>query len=113
MKVPLEKEEIFTFIGALTLLGIHSVRKHLQAWSTKSAQVLVRFSELISCKRYELIGTFLHIVTTEEAALAGNRLSKVLPLHVHIKNKCLELYQPQQQLSVDERMVKSIARSRF
>ena len=97
------------------MLGIHSVRNHCQAWSTKSAQVLVRLSELISCKRYELIRTFLHVVPTEEeAALAGNRLSKILPLHDHIKNKCLELYQPQQQqLSVDERMVKAKARSRF
>jgi len=67
---------------------------------------------LLTCQRFELIGTFLHVVSkVEEEEMNGNRLRKLLPLIMHIKNKCLEYYQPLQQLSVDERMVKSKARS--
>ena len=53
------------------------------------------------------------VTPTEEQQLVGNRLSKVLPLHEYIKSKCFELYQPSRQLSIDERMVKSKARTCF
>ena len=37
----------------------------------------------------------------------------MLPLHIHIKERCLELYQPLSQLSIDECMVKFKACSHF
>jgi len=93
-------------------LGIHTVRNHRKAWSTARAQVLIRLRDLITCQRFELIGTFLHIVSQfEEEESKDDRLRKLLPLIAHIKNKCSDYYQPLQQLSVDERMVKSKARS--
>ena len=39
------------------------------------------------------------------------RLRKLLPLVERVKDRCLELYQPVCELSIDERMVKSKARS--
>ena len=84
------------------------------AWSTKKAQLLVRLSELLSCEQFELIGRFLHLVTpAEEQGLSGNRLCKILPLHTYIKSRCSDLFQLHQQLSIDERMVKSKARTHF
>ena len=50
---------------------------------------------------------------SEEATLAEDPLKKVRPLYDNIKDKCLLYYQPLQELSVDERMVKSKARSKF
>lgn len=88
----LTKAELFCYLGA---------------WSIKKAQYLVRLSELLTCERFELIGTFLHLVTPEEEqVLSGNKLSKILPLHNYMKAKSAELYQPSRNLSVDERMVK-------
>ena len=113
-KSPLTAEEIYSYLGALILLGIHNVRNHRYAWSSKKAQVLCRLDELMSCRRYEIISTFFHLVTpTEETALSGNRLSKILPFQEYIKCRCTTLYQPLQQLSIDERMVKSKARTHF
>jgi len=43
--------------------------------------------------------------------MKDNHLRKLVPLINHIKNRCLEFYQPLKQLSVDEHMVKSKARS--
>ena len=37
----------------------------------------------------------------------------MLPLHNHMKQRCSELYEPLPELSIDERMVKSKARSHF
>ena len=46
----------------------------------------------------------------EEEELGPDRLRKVLPLILYIKKRCLDLYQPVKELSVDERMVKSRVR---
>lgn len=68
-------------------------------------------SDLLTCQLFELIGTFIHIVTpAEENAFIGNPLRKLQPLIDHIKNKCFEFYQPKKEVSIDERMVKSKAR---
>ena len=108
-EINITKAEIFCHVGCFLLLGIHGVRNHRYAWSTKTAQ-----TQLLTCRQYEIIGTFFHLVTpNEEQQLVGNRLSKVLPLHEYIKSKYFELYQPSRQLSIDERMVKSKARTRF
>ena len=107
----LTKAVLMAFIGALILLGIHRVRNHRKAWSSSRAQVIVRLSDLLTCQRFELLGSFLHVVSPEEeVANASNRLRKLLPLLNHVKDKCLEYYQPLQHLSVDERMVKSKSR---
>ena len=64
--------------------------------------------------RFEAISTFLHIVSDwEEDQHKDHPLRKVLPFYNDIKRKCLELYQPLPELSIDERMVKSKARSHF
>jgi len=112
MRQKLTISELRAYIGALLLLGIHNVRNHCKAWSMVKAQVLVRLRDLLTCQRFELIGTFLHIVTKlEEEEMKHNRLRKLVPLINHIKNRCSEFYQPLKQLSVDEHMVKSKARS--
>ena len=49
----------------------------------------------------------------EEAQNSADPLKKVRPFYDHVKEKCRSLYQPLQELSVDERMVKSKARSHF
>ena len=64
--------------------------------------------------RFEAISAFFHLVTPqEELTNAQNPLKKILPLHQHMKAKCKELYQPLQQVSIDERMVKGKARTKF
>ena len=114
MKKKVGKSHLFAFIGALILLGIHTVRNHRKAWSTARAQVLYRLRDLLTCQLFELIGTFIHLVTpAEEIASIGNPLRKLQPLIDHIKNKCFEFYQPRREMSIDERMVKSKARCHF
>ena len=109
MKRKLTKDELKAFIGALLLLGIHGVRNHRKAWSSSKAQYLARLHDLMTCQRFELIGCFLHVVTPEEEEQMGDdRLRKLRPFVEDIKANCSNYYQPLQQLSVDERMVKSV-----
>ena len=114
MKKRVGISHLFAFIGALILLGIHGVRNHRKAWSTARAQVLYRLRDLLTCQLFELIGTFIHVVTpAEEDAASGNPLRKIQPLVDHIKAKCFEFYQPRKEVCIDERMVKSKARCHF
>ena len=91
------------------------MRNHRYAWSCKKAQVLVQLEELLSWRNFEVIGTFLHLVTPDEVrAIIDNKLRKILPLHNYIKkSKYHEVYQQLRELSIDERMVKSKARTNF
>ena len=60
--------------------------------------------------------SFLHVVDRDtEAALkqAGDKLAKVRPVSEHINTKCQEFYQPNMEVSIDERMVCSKARFSF
>ena len=68
MRKPFTKEEVRAFLGCLILLGIHNVRNYRKVWSESRAQYLVRLQELMTCQRFELIGTFLHVTIEEEEA---------------------------------------------
>ena len=110
----LTPDEMMRYIGCLLLLSINSVRNYCLAWSKKSSQHLSHLHRLLTRDHFEAIGAFLHVVTKEEeASLSSHKLKKILPLHDVIKKKCLELYQPLQQLSMDEHMVKSKTRTQF
>ena len=61
----------------------------------------------MTCQHFELVGSFLHTVTTDqEQAMENDPLQKICPLYQHIKDKCSMLYQPLQNVNADERMVK-------
>ena len=107
-----KKAEIVAFLGALILLGVHSVRNHRKAWSVSKAQHLTKLHDLMTCQRFEIIGCFLHVVTpSEEEAAAGDHLRKLRPFLDHLKFNCFTYYQPLQNLRIDERIVKSKSRS--
>ncbi len=66
MKRIVAKAELMAFLGSLILLGIHGVKSQQKAWSFQKAQVLIHFHDLLTCQRFELIGTFLHVVSAQE-----------------------------------------------
>ena len=64
--------------------------------------------------RFEAINCFFHIVSLEEeASLVNDPLKKVRSLYNTIKERSLQYYRSLQELSIDERMVKSKARIHF
>jgi hypothetical protein len=63
--------------------------------------------------RFEAINSFFHAVTTEEEEANSADLLKIRPFHEFVKRVSMEFYQPLQEVSVDELMVKSKARTHF
>ena len=64
----------------------------------------------MSRDRFSALMAFLHVVdpNTEDPE---DRLRKVNAFITYFKSRCLSLYQPKQNLAIDERMVKSRHRS--
>ena len=113
MREPLTKEDISSFIGAITLLGIHGVCNHRHAWSNKKHRFWCVCMNCCHAKCMRQLEHFSMSLHHRKKLLYLATICKISPLHDHIKAKCQDLYHPLQQLSVDERMVKSNTRSKF
>ena len=112
--VPLMKEEMLRYIGVLLLLSVNSVRSYRLAWDPKSSQALIHLHDLMSRNRFENISAFFHVVTTEEEDSNSNDpLKKIRGMQDRVQKACAQYYHPLCELSIDERMVKSKARSHF
>jgi len=59
--------------------------------------------------KFESIMSFLHI-SDPDSEDPADRLTKVRPMLQHLNETCQQFYQPYQNISIDERMVKSKAR---
>lgn len=76
----------FFIIRYLLLLGIYSVWNHCKAWSITKASVLICLYDLLrTCKRFELIGTILHVVTKQEEEEAWSSLEVIGTNRLHQK----------------------------
>ena len=67
----------------------------------------------MSRHRFEAMSSFFPVVTLKEEDMNNHPLKKVLPLYALIKERSLEFFQPLRELSIDERMVRSKARTHF
>ena len=79
-------------------------------WSTKSLYHGLWARAILSRDRFSALMAFLHVVDpdTEDP---GDKLRKVNAFVTYFKSRCLSLYQPKQNVAIDERMVKSRHRS--
>ncbi|XP_051956388.1 piggyBac transposable element-derived protein 4-like isoform X2 [Xyrauchen texanus] len=104
-------DEFYKFLGLLIYMGLSILPDSHRHWGTKSLQGSWARG-FMSRNRYKAIFAALHVVdpTTENNQ---DCLRKLRYLMDHLKQKCQQLFQPNQNLTIDERMVKSKARSGF
>ncbi|KAJ8349353.1 hypothetical protein SKAU_G00244830 [Synaphobranchus kaupii] len=98
-------DEFYRFMGLLIYMGFHVLPDMHRYWGTKSLQGSWARS-FMSRDRFKALLAALHVVdpATEDNQ---DRLKKLRYLMDHLKQKCQELFQPNQNLAIDERMVKS------
>ena len=109
-------EDFYKMVALLIHFGYKKIPNYRLAWSKKSLCYDRFVSNTMSRNRFESLMYFLHIVTSEDEEKFKNdndKLAKVRPLSDHLNKKCKLYCQPEKELSVDERMVRSKARFSF
>ena len=105
------EDEINRLIAILIYFGLVRVDTVVEKyWSTKTLYHGLWARKILSRKRYKALMAFLHVVDPAEE-IASNKLRKVEEFLASFKERCRMLYQPYQNVAVDERMVKSKHRS--
>ncbi|XP_067099761.1 piggyBac transposable element-derived protein 4-like isoform X1 [Osmerus mordax] len=103
--------EFYTFLGLLIYMGFSVLPDSHRHWGTKSLQGSWARG-FMSRDRFKAILAALHVVDPLKED-NQDRLKKLRYLMDHLKQKCQQLFQPNQNLAIDERMVKSKGRSGF
>ena len=99
-------DEINRLIALLIYMGLIRIGSSDKYWSTKSLYNGLWTCAIMPRMRFKALMAFLHVVDPE-AETPGDKLQKVESFIDYFKSRCLGLYQPRQQLAVDERMVRS------
>lgn len=100
-------EEINSLIALLIYFGLVKVGVNLDRyWSTKSLYYGLWARSIMPRTRFRALMALLH-VADPAAENPGDKLRKVESFIDYFKSRWLALYQPRQQLAIDERMVKS------
>ena len=100
-------DEMKRLIAVLIYFGLVRVETNIHRyWSIKTLYNGLWARAIISRIRYKALMGFLHVVDPT-SEVPGNKLRKVESFLNYFKERCKRLYQPKQNMAVDERMVKS------
>ena len=96
---------LLIYFGLVKVVG--SVEKY---WSKKTLYHGLWARAIMSRERFKAIMALLHVVDPA-TEVPGEKLLEVESFVDYFKTRCRELYQPRQNVAIDERMVKSRHRS--
>ena len=103
-------QELDKLIALIIYFGLVDVSSFQHYWSTKTLYHGLWARSMMSQRRFKALMGMLHVVDPA-AEDPKDKLRKVSSFLDHFKRKFKEFYQPFQNVSVDERMVKSKHRS--
>uniref|UniRef100_A0A672ZK29 PiggyBac transposable element-derived protein domain-containing protein n=1 Tax=Sphaeramia orbicularis TaxID=375764 RepID=A0A672ZK29_9TELE len=118
---PLSVDTFYIFLSIILFSGLVHVPSRADFWRTKWPYNFPFPKSTMSRDRFEAIFWSLHLSDINEdeenerkrGTPQFDRLFKIKPLYGEIVNACNSLFQPHQDISIDERMVASKARRGF
>ncbi|XP_055885721.1 piggyBac transposable element-derived protein 4-like [Biomphalaria glabrata] len=108
----IDVEEFYVFMGLLMYMGLVQVPNFKLYWNGKSLFNGLWARAFMTRFRFQQILCFLK-VSNRDTEVATDKLAKVRFLFEFIRRKCMKLYQPSQNISIDERMVRNKGRYAF
>ena len=104
-----DETELCAYLGFHILMGLVKEPEIRDYWSKDDIFRYGAISERISRKRFEEISRYLHFVDREALPARGSpgyhRLQRVKPVVDAVRERCLAVYRPGANLSVDEAMI--------
>ena len=104
-----DEAELRAYLGFYILMGLVREPEIRDYWSKDDTFRYRPISERISRKRFEEISRYLHFVDKEALPARGSpgyhRLQRVKPVLDTVRERCLAVYRPGANLSVDEAMI--------
>ena len=113
---PTNVPEMMAFVALLIAMGINKSSQYRMYWSTFDILHIPFYPSIMSRNRFSSILRFLHVSNNQMPRIASakqDKLAKVRPLIAVLVPKFLNLYNPSQNLSPDESMLKFKGRLSF
>ena len=112
---PISKTDIEAFMGFNILMGINSLPSIEMYWQRETLHHYAPIADRISRDRYKEISRYLHFADNTTLSPPGtpsyDRLGKVRTLLNYLLSKFSAIYNPGENVSVDEAMIKFQGRS--
>jgi len=106
-------DTMYRFLGLLMYMGVVQVPNIERYWSTKSLYHGLWARSFMTKKRFKQIMCFLKTAPPSRVPNEIDRLNKIRLLFELICRRCQKYFQPHQNMSVDERMVRKKGRYSF
>ncbi len=104
-----DEDEIRAKLGFCILMGLVQEPEIRDYWSRDPTFHYSPIADRISRKRFEEVARYLHFVDNQSLPARGDpgyhRLQRVSPVVDAVKERCLAVYNPTSNLSVDEAMI--------
>ena len=105
-------DEFYRFIGLLMYMSWVRVPRFCQYWSEDTLLNGLWARRFMSVWRYKCLMSFLKVNDVNKEN-PNDKLTKIRTLNDYIRRKCMKLFQPYQNIAIDERMVKNKGRYGF
>lgn len=110
---PTNRQEMISFLALMLLQGLYPLPNEQSYFSFNGFGTMPYFNQIMTYNRYLLLKSMLHFVDNNTDLPTKTRLFKIQPILDYFNRKFASLYYPQQEIVIDESLLKWHGRLSF